>query len=94
MFDPYSGITAGSLIPDYYNPYKNLSGASGYAGPQNQPGQQAGQRLVPGKDAPTPGSKHGRGGPRVRIAHPHTGEVREVDAAVAQRLIAKGGRVV
>lgn len=93
MYDPYSGISPASLIPDYYNPYKNLSGQSAYAGPQNQPGQQAGQRLVPGKDQPTPGSKHGAGR-KVRVQHPRTGEVREVDAGMAQHYVSKGGRVV
>lgn len=104
-FDPYSGFSTAQLIPDYYNPYKALGvsddgtsawgprPSTGYMGSQNQPGQQAGQALVPGKDTPTPGSKHGAGR-TVRIQHPRTGEVRNVDAAHAQFYMQKGGKVV
>ena len=50
-FDPYTGFTPAANTPAYYNPYTNTS--------QTQPGQQAGQAIVPGKDTQTPGSKHG-----------------------------------
>lgn len=87
-YDPYSGYTAASHIPDYYNPYRMGSAA----GASMQQAQQAAQPRS-GKDTPTPGSKHGKGR-RVRIAHPTTGEVREVDERMAQHYITKGGRLV
>ena len=95
-FDPFIGYTPASNIPSYYNPYRNFSGArTAQSGPANQtaPGQQLGQRGIPGRDTPTPGSKHGAGR-KVRIAHPRTGEIREIDAARAQHYVAKGGRIV
>lgn len=88
-FDSFTGSSQAGDVPSYYNPYTNLSSPSS----QTQPGQQAGQQGMPGRDTPTPGSKHGKGR-RVRIQHPHTGEVREVDEMKAQHYIAKGGRIV
>ena len=92
-FDPFVGYSPAQNIPSYYNPYQSMIGRRPQ-GPANQtaPGQQAGQAIVPGKDTPTPGSKHGTRG-KIRIQHPTSGEVREVDARMAQRYIAKGGRV-
>ena len=94
-FDPYSGFTPAANVPSYYNPYQALGGGNRapQGGPQTQPGQQMSQSLVPGKDTSTPGSKHGAG-KKVRVRHPRTGEVREVDAAYAQHYVAKGGRIV
>lgn len=94
-FDPYVGYTPAGNVPSYFNPHQNMQGPTKSQGPANQtaPWQQAGQTIVPGKDTPTPGSKHG-GGRRVRIAHPQTGEIREIAAARAQHYIAKGGRLV
>lgn len=95
-YDPFVGYTPAGNVPSYYNPYQTFAGMPSQGGPANQtqPGQQAGQSLVPGKDSPTPGSKHGAAGRKVHIQHPRTGEVREVDAAHAPHYMAKGGRVV
>lgn len=89
MFSPFSGYSPAGQVPEYYNPYKNFSAQTTS---MNQ-AQQAAQAGVPGKDAAAPqnGQQLGR---RVRIRHPRTGEVREVDANHAQHYISKGGSVV
>ena len=93
-FDPYVGYTPAGNVPSYFNPYQNMQGPKSQ-GPANQtaPGQQLGQQGIPGRDTPTPGSKHGVGR-KVRIAHPRTGEIREIDERHAQHYVSKGGRIV
>ena len=92
MFDPYTGYAPAQDLPNYYNPYKAYSAQN----TSMQQAQQAGQAGVPGRDTPTPGSKHGPGGSggrKIRIASPW-GEVREVPEDKAQMYVRKGGRIV
>ena len=92
-FDPYAGYALGQDIPDYYNPYKAFS-ASGYT---QQQAQRTAQANVPGKDAPTPGSKHGAiptpppSGRTVRLMSPQ-GSIRDIPHDQVNFWIAKGAR--
>lgn len=86
-FDPYVGYSPAGNVPAYYNPYTN------YQGPQQQPGQQLGQQVVPGKDAATPGSRHGSKGQRVRMISPK-GTMNEVPLEQVPYWERKGARRV
>ena len=81
-FDPYSGYAPAGNLPSYYNPYTNIS--------QQQPGQQMGQQGVPGRDTPTPGSKHGQKR-KVRMLSPK-GTMREVPEDQIDLWLSKGAR--
>lgn len=85
FFDPYVGYTPAANRPSYFNPYTNRSGAQP-GGPQTQPGQQAGQAFVPGKDTKSP-----QAGGKVRLRTPK-GSMIEVPHTQVAFLLSKGAR--
>lgn len=89
-FDPFTGYSIASGVPDYYNPYKSLTSEH-----QSQlMAQREAQRVVPGRDAATPGSissTAGAGGRKVKLVSPR-GSMREVPEEHVNYWVSKGAR--